>query len=282
MGLSINGRISLQDIKNEFGDPDGDGQFKFSEYYRGDSSSQPVKNISRNTNIATAGEIRASQFYGSAKVFLPSETDSGSGWPDNNNSALGGTSTSNGIWLPQEYTYASNSFPQAWASMQFSHEPQNSRVRCYWETGHSGRGTTSSTGYFNYAGLETATWQVKYDVENQTSIGDDDYLSYGPLPTDNGFTPGVYYTLENAYGRLFGWQAQASSGDRTARTFVTALSFTLRATLGSDTFTTYFSLLGASGGNYDNPELPLPLPLPIGKGVSLAADYSNVPMETGK
>ena len=33
MGLSINGRISLQDIKNEFGDPDGDGQFKFSEYY---------------------------------------------------------------------------------------------------------------------------------------------------------------------------------------------------------------------------------------------------------
>lgn len=280
MGLSINGRISLQDIKNEFGDPDGDGQFKFSEYYRGDSSSKPVKNISRNNNIATAGEIRASQFYGSAGLFLPGPTDAESGWPDNNAGALGGTNTSNGMWSPVEYTYSPHFPPSAWAQMSFYHESANSRVRVYWSSGHSQSGEDTGYGYHNYAGLETATWKVKYDCENQSTFGDDDYLTYGPLPTDNGYSPGVYYDLIGVQGRLFGWQAQTASGDTRARTFVSALSFTLQATLGSDVFETTFTL-AAGTGNYPNPEYP-EIPLPAGKGLSLAADYSTVPFETGK
>lgn len=280
MPLAPNGRISLQDIKNEFGDPDGDGQFKFSEYYRGDGSSQPVKNISRNSNVPPSGEIRASQFYSSAGIFLPSETDANSGWPDNNTSAVGGTNTSNGIWNPQEYTFGTNSFPEAWAYMQFTHEANNSRVRCYWVSGHSNQQQTTGIGYFNYAGLETATWQVKYDCENQSTIGDDDYLQYGPLPTDDGYSPGVFQTLTGIQSRLFGWVAQSSNGDRNARTFVTQLSFTLQATLGGDTYSTNYNLAPGSG-DYDNPLFP-DLPIPAGKGVSLAADYSNVPVESGK
>lgn len=280
MPLAPNGRISLQDIKNEFGDPDGDGQFKFSEYYRGDSSSRPVKNISRNSNVATAGEIRASQFYSTAGLDFPDETSTNSGWPDNNSSALGGTNTSNGIWDPIEYTFAANSFPQSWAKMEFYNEPLNSRIKCRWTTGHSQRGDSVGVGYFNYAGLETATWQVKYDVENQTYIGDEDYLTWGPLPTDNGYSPGVFYDFTSV-GRLIGWQAQASTGDRNARATATALSFTIQGTLGSDTFTTNYSLAGHH--NFENyPELPL-LPLPLGASLSLAADYSNVPIvDSGK
>lgn len=275
MPLAPNGRISLQDIKNEFGDPDGDGQFKFSEYYRGDSSSKPVKNISRNTNIATAGEIRASQFYGSAGLDFPDETSTNSGWPDNNSSAIGGTNTSNGNWDPIEYTNANFSFPQAWAKMTFSNEPLNSRLKCSWTTGHSQRGETVGTGYFNYAGLESATWQVKYDVDNQTYVGDDDYLTWGPLPTDNGLSPGVYYDFTTV-SKLIGWMCQASSGDRYSRATATQLSFTILGTLGSDTFTSTYSLQGKS--SFDGyPDLPL-LPLPIGAGLSLAADYSSVPI----
>ena len=280
MPLAPNGRISLQDIKNEFGDPDGDGQFKFSEYYRGDSSSRPVKNISRNSNVATSGEIRASQFYSTAGLDFPDETSTNSGWPDNNSSALGGTNTSNGIWDPIEYTYAANSFPQAWARMTFSNEPQNSRIKCDWSTGHSQRGSTYGHGYFYYAGLESATWQVKYDVENQTFVGDDDYMPWGPLPTDNGFSPGVYYDFTTV-SKLIGWHAQASTGDRTSRTTATLLSFTIKGTLGSDTFESNFLLAGRSSFE-GYPELPL-LPLPIGAGLSLAADYSNVPIvDSGK
>lgn len=280
MPLAPNGRISLQDIKNEFGDPDGDGQFKFSEYYRGDSSSKPVKNISRNSNVATSGEIRASQFYSTAGLDFPNEESSSSGWPDNNASALGGTNTSNGIWDPIEYTYANFSFPQSWAKMTFTNEPLNSRLKCSWTTGHSQRGETTGTGYFYYAGLETATWQVKYDCENQTTVGDDDYLPWGPLPTDNGFSPGVFYDFTTV-GKLIGWMCQASSGDRYSRTTVTALSFTIQGTLGSDTFTSTFSLAGKNSFE-GYPELPI-LPLPLGAGLSLAADYSNVPIvSTGK
>jgi hypothetical protein len=275
MPLPSSGKISIKDIKDEFGDPDGDGQFKFSEYYRGDGSSQPVKNISRNSNVPPSGEIRASQFYDTAGLDFPDETSANSGWPDNNSSAIGGTNTSNGIWDPVEYTYANFSFPQSWAKMEFFNEPLNSRLRCRWTTGHSQRGETIGTGYFYYAGLESATWQVKYDVDNQTYIGDDDYLPWGPLPTDNGFSPGVYYDFTTV-SKLIGWMCQASTGDKFSRATATALSFTIQGTLGSDTFESNFLLAGKSSFE-GYPELPM-LPLPIGASLTLAADYSNVPI----
>ena len=280
MPLPSSGKISIKDIKDEFGDPDGDGQFKFSEYYRGDGSSQPVKNISRNSNVPPSGEIRASQFYDTAGLDFPDETSVNSGWPDNNTSAVGGTSTSNGMWIPIEYTYAHNSFPQSWAKMEFFNEPLNSRLRCRWVSGHSARGETTGTGYFYYAGLETATWEVKYDVDNQTFVGDDDYLAWGPLPTDDGFSPGVYYDF-TTISKLIGWHSQASTGDRMSRTTASALMFTIKGTLGSDTFYSYFTIAGHH--NFDSyPNQPL-LPLPLGASLSLAADYSTVPIvDSGK
>lgn len=105
-------------------------------------------------------------------------------------------------------------------------------------------------------------------------------MPWGPLPTDNGLSPGVYYDF-TTISKLIGWHSQASSGDRYSRATATALSFTILGTLGGDTFTSSFSLQGRSDfPNY--PELPL-LPLPLGASLSLAADYSNVPIvDSGK
>ena len=209
---------------------------------------------------------------------MPGETDANSGWPDNNFGVIGGTSSSNGNWVPQEYHYQAYSIPQAWATMSFVHQPGNSRMKCQWETGHSGRGSTIGIGYFNYAGLETATWQVKYDVDSQSYFGDSSYLAFGPLPTDNGRNPGVFLDCTSAF-TLFGWQAQASAGNRNARVFVTNLSFTLQATLGADVLTTTFNVQNAGfGGMIGESDYPMPM----GKGLALAVDYRNTPIESGK
>ena len=231
MPLAPNGRISLNDLKNEFGDPDGDGQFKFSEYYRGDSSSKPVKNISLNQNVPTAGEIRASNFFSTAGIFLPGITESGSGWPG----ILGVTNT----WDTSQSANNSNSFPQASAYMRLTHEPASSRVAILVHHGNSTSGGTNVTNYLNYVGLEAATWEVKYTASSQTVIGDDDYLAWGPNPTFNGLASGTLYNLSSS--RLFGWMSQATNSTQNARTSAYNVVFYLQATLGGNVYSTSYT-----------------------------------------
>ena len=234
MPLAPNGRISLNDIKNEFGDPDGDGQFKFSEYYRGDS--RPVKNISANTNIATAGQIRASQFYSSTNIYMPQATDANDGgWPGN------GLDVGRAEWDTDQLWTGSAGTPEAYAVIQFTHVPSSSRVNITYATGNSGSAGVYTTNYFSYAGLETATWEVKYDESSSTETGYNQYGAYGPRPVDNGYTSGTYYGVPTSGARQFGWLANSNSGNTFGRVSADGVSFTLRATLGSDTYTSTYT-----------------------------------------
>ena len=60
MAIPGTGQISLNTIKNEFGDPNGDGQYKLSEYYR-DGDNAPIPNS--QTNIPASGPISITDFY---------------------------------------------------------------------------------------------------------------------------------------------------------------------------------------------------------------------------
>ena len=59
MPLQTSGTISINDLRNEFGDTPG--QDSLSEYYRGGAY---VPNIPQNNNVPTSGQISLSNFYG--------------------------------------------------------------------------------------------------------------------------------------------------------------------------------------------------------------------------
>ena len=265
MALSINGRISLKDIKNEFGDPDGDGQFRFSEYYRGESSSRVVRPISRNTNVPTTGEIRASQFYNTTNIFLEDQTTGNHGWPDQRLvSPYTDAQNVNGSWLTTQSVTQAFSFPEAFCKIGFYHDPSNSRVVTYWQGGNSGSMSSTTYAYHDYVGLETATWEVRYTHSRVEHRGETSYLPYGPLPSNNGYAEGVWQSLSSPV--MFGWIAQAHSGMTFAFVQVENLNVELRATLGSDVFTSGWQ--GGFGGVDD--------PLPArGNGIYLTATYGD-------
>lgn len=253
MPLPSSGRLSIQDIKNEFGDPDGDGQFKFSEYYRGDSSSRPVKNISRNSNVATTGEIRASQFYDAAGLFLPPPTSTDSGWPGDNEAGspagIPGDGTVNPIWQTELDVTQSFGNPECSCYISFKHEPANSRIKIVWSGTTSGSYQITHIGYYNYVGLETATWEVMYNATNEATTSGDDYIPWGPLPSNDGLDKNVYYSIPTSGSRFFGWCVQATQARAFTITRVFGLSITIRATLGSDIFTSVYQPLGFDLGS---------------------------------
>lgn len=61
MALQTSGQISINDLRNEFGDTPGSDSL--SEYYRGGAY---VPNTSQNSSIPTGGQISLSNFYGTA------------------------------------------------------------------------------------------------------------------------------------------------------------------------------------------------------------------------
>jgi len=68
MVLQTSGQISMQDIKNEFGDTN---PVAINEFYRGGNYvSNGVGDLSINLNIPTAGEISLEDFYGGEAYFV--------------------------------------------------------------------------------------------------------------------------------------------------------------------------------------------------------------------
>lgn len=65
MAIPSTGQVSLNTVKNEFGDPNSDGQFKLSEYYR-DGDNDPIPNS--QTSIPTSGEISLDNFRGTSDI----------------------------------------------------------------------------------------------------------------------------------------------------------------------------------------------------------------------
>ena len=65
MAIPSTGQVSLNTVKTEFGDPNSDGQFKLSEYYR-DGDNDPIPN--GNTTVPASGEISLDNFRGTSNI----------------------------------------------------------------------------------------------------------------------------------------------------------------------------------------------------------------------
>ena len=65
MAIPSTGQVSLNTVKTEFGDPNSDGQFKLSEYYR-DGDNDPIPNS--QTSIPASGQISLDNFRGTSDI----------------------------------------------------------------------------------------------------------------------------------------------------------------------------------------------------------------------
>lgn len=63
MAIPSTGQVSLNTVKTEFGDPNSDGQYKLSEYYR-DGDNDPIPNS--QTSIPASGDISIGNFRGTS------------------------------------------------------------------------------------------------------------------------------------------------------------------------------------------------------------------------
>jgi hypothetical protein len=65
MALPITGKLTLGDIRDEFG---GSNPVRISDYYRGGGI---VPNTATNSDVPTSGTIKLSDFYGASNATLP-------------------------------------------------------------------------------------------------------------------------------------------------------------------------------------------------------------------
>ena len=65
MAIPSTGQVSLNTVKTEFGDPNSDGQFKLSEYYR-DGDNDPIPNS--QTSIPASNQISLGNFRGTSNI----------------------------------------------------------------------------------------------------------------------------------------------------------------------------------------------------------------------
>ena len=63
MAIPSTGQVSLNTVKTEFGDPNSDGQYKLSEYYR-DGDNDPIPNS--QTSVPASGAISIGNFRGTS------------------------------------------------------------------------------------------------------------------------------------------------------------------------------------------------------------------------
>tara|TARA_B100001057_G_scaffold271412_1_gene271618 strand:+ start:12214 stop:13254 length:1041 start_codon:yes stop_codon:yes gene_type:complete len=128
-------------------------------------------------------------------------------------------------WDTWNNHFASSGFPDTWCYLAFQHQASNNRVRIERAHGDSGAPGTYAYMYANYTGLTGITSvQAQYNVQSQQCYFDctASNYSFGPLPTNDGYNSGTYYTVPTSGQLRFGWMAQANPnnppGDQKART----------------------------------------------------------------
>lgn len=119
-------------------------------------------------------------------------------------------------WDPVENSYGSGT-PWAAAWVSFAHNAANNRVTVVAGQGNSRDGSTQNTTYANYTGLTGITSvEVQYNVSAQSCSGDrcgsNSSQSYGPLPTDDSYASGTYYSCASSTV-FFGWSCESTSSD---------------------------------------------------------------------
>lgn len=120
----------------------------------------------------------------------------------------------NGPWNTVISHSASSGFVEAWAYISFKHNPGNQSVDIYYAGGDSGAPAVEYSTIAPYTGLTGITSvEVQYNVQSQVCQFDcfPSSQTWGPLPTNDGYNSGTYYTVNQTPGQtFFGWMAQAN------------------------------------------------------------------------
>ena len=159
-----------------------------------------------------------------------------------------------------------NIFSEAFFFMQFQHLSAQNKIRIGYASGTSASPTTTQFVDYNYVGLSSATWQVRYNVTSQTRTQDSVPAqsgcfqgTFGATPVQDGYNSGTYYTLSGSSTIRFGWMAFANpnvppcAGQGTVfggfpNVGATNKAFEIKGTLGSDTFNAHGVYDDAIGG----------------------------------
>ena len=116
-------------------------------------------------------------------------------------------------WDTYNYHWSNVGWPESWCYVLFVHESGNNRVKITNAYGDSGAFGQYPVVYANYTGLTGITSvEAQYNVASQSCSGDctASNYSWGPLPTNDGYASGTYYTVPTSGGLRFGWMAMAN------------------------------------------------------------------------
>ena len=274
-----NNESTGQDITEEFG-PDGSGEVKLKDYYRGGTK---VPNITENNSVPTTGEISLKDFYNAADLSfdgnLAGETGSFSFGtstliPAANNifdMNSSGTANINHTWeMQQKETQAnppdggfgpSSTNPAvAHGVVRIGNDQTNKRILILFlkdgthNTPPGGlNGARASYRVLPYVGLENATWTAKIEY-NTSSNGYDS--TNGTIGTYNGSssstlnysTSSTFHTVptDDTFESIPGFTGMAADGDSLTQDGSSRL-YTWKASVGGST-SNYSSNTG-SGSN---------------------------------
>ncbi len=241
-GVNITGN----DICEEFGHSGSDQSVAGSNInigsYHTDTGSGGLVPAAGNTSGLIAGAANAekqfSDYFGGAAISAPTTFGINQLGFNTTQSTFSGTSI----------------FSEAFFFIQFQHLSAQNKIRIAYASGTSASPTTTYYTDYNYVGLSSATWQVRYNVTSLARTGDSVPAtsgcfqgSFGATPVQDGYNSGTYYTLSGTSYITFGWMAYANpnvppcSGSGTViGGFPLASSstraFQIKGTLGNDTF----------------------------------------------
>lgn len=114
--------------------------------------------------------------------------------------------------------YGTFSSPWSAVWVSFQHQTTNNRIAVVHGSGNFNSGSNQYTSYATYTGLSNITSvTAQYNVQSQNVSGGNTQssggYSYGPLPTNDGYSSGSYYTVPTSGSLFFGWQAVSQSSD---------------------------------------------------------------------
>ena len=198
-----------QDITEEFG-PDGSGEVKLKDYYRGGSR---VPDITENNSVPTTGEISLKDFYGADDLSFDGNLAGITGTFSFGTSTLipaangifdmnsSGTANINHTWEMENRSQVGNpppAFPSSesastsTANIRVGNDKTNKRILILFlkdgtESIAAGGGNGSKASYrvLPYVGLEDATWTAKIEYNDSDNGYDSTFNTIG---TYNGAT----------------------------------------------------------------------------------------------
>lgn len=251
MALAPNPPICLLDLKTEFGDANG-GNTCLLEYYAG-GSNVPAGTTGTQGAIPSSGTLCLTDFPGSSAQSIGSFPSLATGYTA---SDLSG-STSNTQFSFQK-SHASANFGiqvAAFANIGFNLDTANDRIIVYFYSGTNASSTTQYYQEITYVGLDSATWECRYQYPDTTSAMPT-YDSDGTgtkaqiyLPTTDSLSENTWYSIPTSGFRNFYHRALANYNSQldNGHAIVGASSafpgpgedvrFEVRATSGSNTFT---------------------------------------------